>query len=414
MSTGTTATFWTVRGDAASGTVFAAADNGYVYILKPGASTWAPLPLECCNRPGIYFSLWPESSGGFLAGAIEGYMTRFRATPVDSTWTRLAASPHLNGVSVFSPTSAFAVGDFGAAYRLNGSTWSGSAGAVSGFLSDVVATGASTAIAVGNGGAFRFDGSSWLPMNFAAGSSVSLRSVWAASANDAHTATTGAMYRWTGTAWTQVAVPIPTTSTIWSIWGASSNDVWGAGTAGALVRWDGTSWRAVSSGSTATLYKIWGIDANTVYAGGSSGVLLRFNGQNWTPMSFPSTSTITGIWGASANDLYVATGDATFWHWDGTSFAFMTQYSMPNGNALSLLGMAGDRGTFAIAVGTNGLAVRGGAGVSAFGALRALAVRAVSALRGRPAALRGTGADTDSLPAVMPDGARGTPLKPRR
>ena len=369
MVTNTGSAFWSVRGDVATGTVYAGSAQGRVFVLRPGASTWLPLPTEP-SFPDAYISLFVEDAGSFVAGGTQGYTTRFAATATDSTWSRLSVTPSFFAVSVWSSTAAFAVGSFGSAVRFNGAGWLGGAGVASGSLIDVSATSANTAIAVGNAGAFRFDGSTWQAMSFSSGA-VPLNAVWATSTNNAHASALGTMYRWQGNSWSAVSAPIAGNVMMNTMWGANASDVWAGGPGGTLIRWDGATWRLVSTGVLNAISHIWGLNANTVYAGGTQGTLLRFDGTSWTPMPFPETNvSVNGIWGSSVNDLYIATSDASIWRWDGASFGKMVHFPTdPNllVNPLSLNSLAGDRGTFAIAVGSGGLLVRGGSGVASSG-----------------------------------------------
>jgi hypothetical protein len=150
--------------------------------------------------------------------------------------------------------------------------------AVSGYLSDVAATSASNAWAVG------YTGSGTL------------------------------IVRWNGAVWKRVPSPGSAGSLLYGVAATSSRDAWavgctdcsGSGVSKTLIlRWDGSAWKRVSSpspGSDATLEGVAASSAGSAWAVGStiSGssdntLIERWNGTAWTRVPSPNPDANQGL-----------------------------------------------------------------------------------------------------------------------
>ena len=194
--------------------------------------------------------------------------------------------------------------------------------AVSGYLSDVAATSASNAWAVGYTGSgtliVRWNGTIWkrVPSPGSAGSllygvaETSSRDAWAVGCTDCSGSGVSKtlILRWNGTAWKQAPSP-SFAGSLSSVAATSASNVWAVGYTRngrtLIERWNGTAWKRVSSpspGSGATLDGVTASSAGSAWAVGStiSGssdntLIERWNGTAWKRVPSPNPDASQGL-----------------------------------------------------------------------------------------------------------------------
>lgn len=199
-----------------------------------------------------------------------------------STWQNdvLTGSVTLHGLSVLSPTSAWAAGD-GRVYQWNGTAWKVSFDQLSGSMHAVCTAptlggGANHEIwAVGDSDAiYRRSGNgmwSGLPSPFA---KRQLNGLWCDVGTELWmVGGGGAIGYWNGLQWSSVSSP--TDVDLHAVWGSNRADVWAVGDGGTILHWTNFSWVKTSSGTQSALRTVWGTSANDVWAAGDNGTMLR-------------------------------------------------------------------------------------------------------------------------------------------
>ena len=251
-----------------------------------------------------------------------------------SVWPPLTSNSYY-AVYGLSESDVFVVGDFGNDRPLRrhelvarrpraspaASATSGSSSATSGY-------------AVGDVGAYKYDGTSWSPL-FNTGSNY-YSCVWGSGEDDVWCGTTSNHFsHWNGTSW--ATVTLPSYNYFQDMWGTGPNDIYAVGQSGTtnlatVWHYDGASWSDVTPPglTNAVFYSVWGTASNNVYVVGDGSTIRRWNGSSWGTMSttgLPASDTFRAIRGRSATDIYVATYGAIY-HFTGSSWAAMDMSSL--------------------------------------------------------------------------------------
>jgi hypothetical protein len=240
-----------------------------------------------------------------------------------SVWPPLTTNSYF-AVYGMGDEDVFAVGDFSAIAHYDGSAWSlTSAGFVGGFR-DIWANSTTSVFAVGDGGVYTYDGTSWKPQ-FNTGNNY-YPCVWGSDATDVWCgSTTNAISHWNGTSWTSYA--LPSYNYFQDMWGISSSDIYAVGQSGGtnlgtVWHFNGTIWTEMTPPgiTNAVFYSVWGTAWNNVYVAGDGTTIRRWNGSSWVTMSvsgLPASEQIAAIRGRSANDVYVAFRSSVY-HFNGS------------------------------------------------------------------------------------------------
>ncbi|MBY0490990.1 MAG: Ig-like domain-containing protein [Gemmatimonadaceae bacterium] len=274
--------FYGIDGSAANGGRRYLVGDGGVAQLDGATTSMVSTPYA----PRMY-SVEMDASGNVWTGGQRGIVMRGAGT-----WSTNNMAPDLLDVWTSTPTSAYAVGEFGTVYRWNGTAWT---------RQNVPTT-------------------------------VTLEAVWSPNANEAFAGgDNGTILRFNGTAWTLMTVP--TTASIYNLWGTSNSDVWAVTSAGEVLRYNGVTWQ-LAANAPQPLWTIFGVSPTQVIVAGENGLVQRFNGTSWTTLTAPATGTQAGVWMTSASDIYAvgANGAGTV----GTAFNY-------NGTAWSSLQVGSTR-----------------------------------------------------------------------
>jgi uncharacterized protein YjdB len=274
--------FYGIDGTAANGGRRYLVGDGGVAQLDGATATVVSTPYA----PRMY-SVEMDAGGGVWTGGQRGIVMRGAGT-----WSTNNLAPDLLDVWTATPTSAYAVGEFGSVYRWDGTTWT---------RQNVPTT-------------------------------ATLEAVWAPSANEAFVGgDNGTVLRFNGTSWSLMTVP--TTASIYNLWGSTPTDVWAVTSAGEVLRYNGVGWQLVAN-APQPLWTIYGVSPTQVIVAGENGLVQRFNGTSWTTLPTPSTGTQAGVWMTSASDVYAvgANGAGTV----GTAFNY-------NGSAWNSLQVGSSR-----------------------------------------------------------------------
>ncbi|AMW04118.1 Ig-like domain-containing protein [Gemmatimonas phototrophica] len=346
---GITGSFYQIAGSAANaGRRFLVGDAG-VAQLDGNTLTAVATPYA----PKLY-GVTVDGSGGVWASGQRGIVVR-SGTP----WTTNNIAPDLLDVWSASPTSAFAVGEYGFTWRWDGSTWTRLVTPTTAHLNTVWAFSAAEAFAAGeNGTMLRWNGSAWLTTTFPSTSSI--YALWGNASNNVYATTrAGEVARWNGTTWSLVA---SIANPLWSIFGASNSEIVATGENGTVLRWNGATWTplAIPAGS-GTLSGVWLTGIGNVFTvggngSGSAGAAYQFSNNAWNSLQVGSTRVLTSVWGPSVNDLYVTGAAGLLLRYNGNTWSTLTTGTL---DLLWALSAAPNANGAAFAVGQNGTVVAG-------------------------------------------------------
>jgi len=209
------------------------------------------------------------------------------------------------------------------------------------------ATSATDIWAVGDFGAIlRYNGTSWQVIE--SGTTENLRAVWAGSAQDVFVVgDAGKILRSTGAAFSTMTSN--TVQSLRGIWGNSATEeVWAVGLGGVLLRFDRGSgtWGSVASPTTNQLNAVWGSARNRVYVAANGGTVLRYDGTNWNieMNTNIATTDVLGIGGDGSKVVAAGTGGKII-----TSTAPNMWTDAPSGTTNALSAVFGKSGTFWVA-----------------------------------------------------------------
>ncbi len=230
---------------------------------------------------------------------------------------------------------------------------------------------------------YRFDGTSWTPIQTPIASGKS--DLQCLGPNQAYVATAGSpgtLYRWNGTGWTAVAGPagINNRTMNWAV--VSANEMYAVGDSGstnrAFYRFDGTSWREVGrlaftnggsvnriwadprggaayistifNGGTARVETVTPTSASvfsyspqlrdvamptttSAFVVGSNFFLARWNGARWTvdapPAGTRTTRTLNGVWASDPANVWAVGQFSTIVRWDGARWSALSDSTRP-------------------------------------------------------------------------------------
>lgn len=346
-----------------SGDIFAitgsAANGGRRYLAGDGAAAQldgSTVSLVTTPYAPSLYAATTDVTGVVWVGGQRGLVMRS-----GSPWTTLNLAPDLLDVWTSSPTSAYAVGEFGSVYRWNGTTWTRQTVPTSVTLEAVWSPSANDAFVGGdNGTMLRFNGTTWSVMPFP--STASVYNIWGTSGSNAYAVTSdGEVLRWNGGAWTLVNTA---PQALWTVYGASPTDIIVAGENGVVQRFNGTTWTTLPAPTSGTLAGLWLTSGSDIYSvgantAGTAGAAFNFNGTSWSALQVGSARLLTSVWGPSLSDLYV-TGDlGTLLRYNGTSW---TSVSTGTTDLLWSLSSAPSAIGGAFAVGYNSTVLAGAGG----------------------------------------------------
>ena len=326
----------------------------------------------------------------------------FAAEAVGSLAWSIVPSPRkagvtLYGVSAFSPTQAWAVGDIYSPltpiiYRWNGTAWkSVSPGALSDTsLRDVTAISVNDAWAVGyqqDGDTgdltvtLHWDGARWTRISSPNSSSenylngvaaVAANDVWAVGYKETDILYGELILHWDGAAWTALPTRGKGYRVLTHVAALATNDVWAIGYKfsfndgyqGLAMHWNGARWSdveiPVTGDSYTLLYGITAISPSDVWAVGSGGVnpikplTAHWDGTSWTYVPNPPLQTdyafLKGVTALASNDVWASgyftdsngTNQNLLEHWNGNAWTQGAVPQMPQAHN-ELWGIAPDR-----------------------------------------------------------------------
>lgn len=145
--------------------------------------------------------------------------------------------------------------------------------------------------ALGNGGGWHFDGSSWTRTGVGVLDNAGITAVWGSSDHDVWACAGTDVYHFNGATW---AAPVGSPVACGAIFGFSSNDIYIVGpangtstTSNGVAHYDGSSWTLQYSGLPVEGdYSVWGSGPADVYAY-FGNEFLRYDGSSWSPLALP-------------------------------------------------------------------------------------------------------------------------------
>lgn len=370
---------------------WAAGSAGGIYQLA--GSTWSlgPAGAEAANLVAGWSSGQSES---WTAGGPS--VQRFQGT----SWSMAHPPGSFNVRALWgtAPTNLWAVGEGGAIFHWDGTSWSAfnGASATTTSLAAAWAASATAAWAVGENTLLRWDGTTWTPST--PPTAMALTGIWGSSPSDVWMVgmSGDVAYHFTGSTWTPFSLPNASTNALRAIGGSGPTDVWAVGDAGTILHYGGSSWTgSVTSPATGSLTGVWADSPSEAWAVGPLD-LLHWSGAGWTATAVPSGFTPAAVWGTSARNVWCVghlTGTATgaIAQWSGQGWTLL-----PDLVAAPLRGIAGTAPDEILAVGDGGLVmVHGGSVWSRYAFASIADLRAVAA--GGPSAVFLVGLDDTIL-----------------
>lgn len=187
---------------------------------------------------------------------------------------------------------------------------------------------------VGDGVAFRFDGTDWTEIAVPDGPMLNWvhgvdNVVWmVGEAGRAIRLVDGEV---------DSVVPTGVDVPLWGVWAAAVDDVWAVGGdardrngSPVLLRFDGSAWQSVAlpelDRASPALFKVWGTGPDNVFAVGARGIMLRFDGTAWSQLPTGVGDDLVSLWGRAPDDIVAVGGRANgiLGRWNGTEWAFET------------------------------------------------------------------------------------------
>lgn len=259
----------------------------------------------------------------------------------------------VRGIWATSASDIWAVGDFGALMRYNGSAWQAVDSTTTEHLRGVWASSGQDVFAVGDSGKIlRSTGGAFTAMNST--TTQPLRGVWANSASDEVWAVGagGTLLKLDRASSTWSSVNSSTTNGLNAIWGSARNRVYAAANAGTVVRYDGSSWASEmnTNAGAADLMGIGG-DATKVVAAGTGGTIITSTAPNtWMSVASGTTNQLSAVF-AKAGTYWVAGAGGVRARDMGAGFAMVTG----DGDTTNLYSLGGSDAADVWAGGDGGL-----------------------------------------------------------
>jgi photosystem II stability/assembly factor-like uncharacterized protein len=179
---------------------------------------------------------------------------------------------------------------------------------------------ASTAWAVGAGGAIlkTTDGNTWTPQN--SGVTVNLNAVCAVDASTAWAVGTGGAILKTTDGNTWISQTSGTTATLRAVCAVDASTAWVVGDDGTILKTtDGGTWVPQASGVVTAIRGIDAYDGNVAWAAGEKGVILKTKdgGASWAPQDSGTTGWLYGVDAVDGSMVWVCGSDAVLGTEDG-------------------------------------------------------------------------------------------------
>lgn len=137
---------------------------------------------------------------------------------------------------------------------------------------------------------------------------------------------TGRIHHYSG----DVTQVVPTEGSYRAIWGAGGHII-AVGDSGAILRHDGERWRSESSGTAADLTSVWGSGPDDIYAAGDNGTMLYYGGKSWKqldampsnvqPGEYTPQSFVSG-WSISSDQVFALDANTPdgIWRYHGMAW----------------------------------------------------------------------------------------------
>lgn len=239
------------------------------------ASVWDDLRLES----SVTLSGGFASGAGFYAVGEDGEVY----VRSEGTWRQegLDAGEPLNGIWGIRTTEvnyAVAVGDGGIVSRLDEGGWSTSQELNTANMEAIDSIDGTTFVAVGWGGAYRFESGAWTFQNMEG--NPQFNDVWSDGSTTVAVGQDGVIATSTGGDWS--VENLPSRVALYGVSGTSSSNVWIAGEDGTLLHNSGSGWEEVDSGTSATLWAVESISESSTYVVGNNGYAFRHDGTDLT------------------------------------------------------------------------------------------------------------------------------------
>ncbi len=246
-------------------------------------------------------------SGGFASGA--GFYAVGEDGEVyvrsEGEWRQegVNADEPLNGIwgiRTADVNYALAVGDGGLVARLDSVGWVTAQELNTANMEAVTSVDGTTYVAVGWGGAYRFEGGVWNFQNM--DGNPQFNDVWSDGTTTVAVGQDGVIAISTGGDWS--VENLPSRLALNGVGGTSGSDLWVVGENGLVMHNTGSGWEEVDIGTSTTLWSVVALTSDAVYIVGNNGIAVRHNGTDFVELP-------TGV----DNNLYsiTASQSGTVW-----------------------------------------------------------------------------------------------------
>jgi hypothetical protein len=304
-------------------------------LLEWNGSTWTPHtpPAASVAVQGVSVVSPTEAYAVGARNAFSNDVWRWDGTSWTATTTPNGAP--LTGVKMLNSSDGWVVGQRGTVYRWNGTSFTiaNSHWTSNGFYAlDFVSPTDGWTVGVLNvsppaEGLQRWNGIDWQitpPPSYSGGP---LRDVDMLSTSQAWAVGSQVVLRWDGSAWTSQSV---TGNFLDAISMVSPTDGWAVGSGGDIMHFDGSSWTNYTTPTTSNLWSIDMVDANEGWIGGISGLMLHYQNGTWTQIPNPTTFTIEAIHMLSASEGWAVGYNGTILRYDGSAWTSQTSPTTEN------------------------------------------------------------------------------------
>lgn len=168
-------------------------------------------------------------------------------------------------------------------------------------------------VAVGWGGAYTTEGTTWtyeaLPNH------ERLNDVWVTGSSAIAVGEDGAILRREGGNW--VVMQSPVDEALYGVDGSADNDLWAVGQDGLVLHFDGSVWSQVEAFTSQSLWAVYAPSTTSVFVVGNNGTAHHYNGQEWRPLLTGVDENLYAIHGASTTDCWAVGNRGTALHYTG-------------------------------------------------------------------------------------------------